>query len=64
MEYVIQEFMSYLEVVRAFFAFDTARLADTDMIVRLSLQALLLCGSAFFSGSETALFSLSRLDLQ
>jgi CBS domain containing-hemolysin-like protein len=64
MEYLIQEFMSYLEVVRAFFAFDTARLADTDMIVRLSLQALLLCGSAFFSGSETALFSLSRLDLQ
>jgi CBS domain containing-hemolysin-like protein len=32
--------------------------------VRLCLQVLLLCGSAFFSGSETALFSLSRLDLQ
>jgi CBS domain containing-hemolysin-like protein len=34
------------------------------MIVRLGVQGLLLCGSAFFSGSETALFSLSRLDLQ
>jgi len=45
-------------------AFDTARLAEPDMIARLSLQALLLFGSAYFSGSETALFSLSRLDLQ
>jgi CBS domain containing-hemolysin-like protein len=50
--------------MQAFFAFDTARLGDPDMIIRLCLQALLLCGSAFFSGSETALFSLSRLDLQ
>lgn len=34
------------------------------MLVRLALQLVLLCGSAFFSGSETALFSLSHLDLQ
>ncbi len=49
---------------KAFLLFDTARLAEPDMIVRLAIQAMLLCGSAFFSGSETALFSLSRLDLQ
>ena len=34
------------------------------MMFRIGLQILLLCASAFFSGSETALFSLSRLDLQ
>lgn len=34
------------------------------IIARLVLQVALLCGSAFFSGSETALFSLSKLDLQ
>ncbi|MCP5365943.1 MAG: DUF21 domain-containing protein [Hyphomicrobiales bacterium] len=34
------------------------------MIVRLCLQAVLFAVAAFFSGSETALFSLSRLDLQ
>jgi CBS domain containing-hemolysin-like protein len=34
------------------------------MIVRIAIQLLLLLASAFFSGSETALFSLSRLDLQ
>lgn len=45
-------------------AFDTARLAEPEMVVRLVLQVLLLMGSAFFSSSETALFSLSRLDLQ
>ncbi|MBT8421244.1 MAG: hemolysin family protein [Gammaproteobacteria bacterium] len=45
-------------------AIDPARLAEPDMIFRLCLQVLLLLGSAFFSGSETALFSLSRLDLQ
>ena len=64
MEFLLQDIAQYLDAVKVFFAFDTSRLADTDMIVRLCLQALLLCGSAFFSGSETALFSLSRLDLQ
>ncbi|MDH3241948.1 MAG: hemolysin family protein [Alphaproteobacteria bacterium] len=34
------------------------------MIVRIIAQVLLLCVSAFFSGSETALFSLSRVDLR
>ena len=54
----------YWDRLAAFLAFDTARLAEPDMIARLALQVLLFGCSAFFSGSETALFSLSRLDLQ
>ncbi len=50
--------------LQAFFMFDPARLTEPEMILRLTLQVLLLLGSSFFSGSETALFSLSRLDLQ
>jgi len=46
------------------FAFDTARLSEPDVIIRIFIQVALLLCSAFFSGSETALFSLSRLDLQ
>jgi putative hemolysin len=64
MDGLIQDLGLYWEATKAFFAFDTARLGEPDMTIRLSFQALLLCGSAFFSGSETALFSLSRLDLQ
>ena len=45
-------------------AIDTARLADWDILVRLILQAVLFLCSAFFSSSETALFSLSPADLQ
>lgn len=47
-----------------YFAFDPVELGQADMIVRLSLQLFLLIGSAFFSGSETALFSLSDVDLE
>ena len=64
MDGLIQELAMYWAATKDFFVFDTARLSEPDMIVRLCFQALLLCGSAFFSGSETALFSLSRLDLQ
>ena len=46
------------------FAFNPALLTTPDMLLRLALQLLLLVCSAFFSSSETALFSLSRLDLQ
>ena len=60
----MHELVLYWAAVKDFFAFDTSRLAEPDMFVRLTVQALLLIGSAFFSGSETALFSLSRLDLQ
>lgn len=45
-------------------SFDPAVLARTDMVIRLSLQGVLLVGSAFFSGSETALFSISDVDLE
>ena len=48
----------------AVLALDPEQLLQADMIFRIGLQILLLCASAFFSGSETALFSLSRLDLQ
>jgi putative hemolysin len=56
--------LEQLQVIFNSIAFDTARLAEPDMLLRLCAQALLLAGSAFFSGSETALFSLSQLDLQ
>ncbi|MGD9356862.1 MAG: CNNM domain-containing protein, partial [Chromatiales bacterium] len=45
-------------------AIDPAQLTEPDMLLRLLLQLFLLFASAFFSSSETALFSLSQLDLQ
>ncbi|QEG00370.1 Magnesium and cobalt efflux protein CorC [Stieleria maiorica] len=47
-----------------YFAVDTSQVFQTDMLLRYLIQLLLLCGSAFFSGSETALFSLSHVDFQ
>ena len=47
-----------------FFALDAARALEPDMLVRYGIQVLLLCGSAFFSGSETALFALTHVDLE
>ncbi|MBF0382804.1 MAG: HlyC/CorC family transporter [Magnetococcales bacterium] len=38
--------------------------ANLELVIRIALQIILLVFSAFFSGSETALFSMSRLDLQ
>ena len=64
MESIFQEIFQQWEAIKAFFAFDGARLSEPDMIFRLGIQVFLLSASAFFSGSETALFSLSRLDLQ
>ena len=37
---------------------------DLELTLRCIFQLILLAASAFFSGSETALFSLSRIDLQ
>ena len=37
---------------------------DLELILRIILQVALLSGSAIFSGSEAALFSLSRIHLQ
>ena len=50
--------------VTDYLRFDVSLLAEPTMIARLVVQAALLVASAFFSGSETALFSLSKLDLQ
>lgn len=40
------------------------RLLQLDMLARIILQVWLFFASAFFSGSETALFSLTKFDLQ
>ncbi len=37
---------------------------NLELILRVVLQVVFLVSSAVFSGSETALFSLSRIDLQ
>lgn len=64
MESAFQEVTGLWQAVLALLAFDPARLLETDMIIRIVLQCLLLVASAFFSSSETALFSLSRLELR
>ena len=46
------------------FVWGTVHAANPELVIRVLFQILLLVMSAFFSGSETALFSLSRLDLQ
>jgi CBS domain containing-hemolysin-like protein len=50
--------------VADFLLIDTAPATRPDMLVRYGIQAVLLCLSSFFSGSETALFSLSHVDLR
>jgi putative hemolysin len=61
---MMSQMTSFLNAVGDTLAFDAARLLEPDILVRLVLQFFLLAGSAFFSSSETALFSLSQLDLQ
>ena len=63
-DWMLRELASSTETLSAFLTPDLVRIGDPDIVARLALQALLLVGSAYFSGSETALFSLSRLDLQ
>ncbi|SHE21714.1 hemolysin family protein [methanotrophic endosymbiont of Bathymodiolus puteoserpentis (Logatchev)] len=51
----------------AFWTFITPKnspMDDPEVLVRIVVQVFLLIGSALFSSSETALFSLSRIDLQ
>lgn len=50
--------------ILSFLAFDPSILLEPDMVIRLILQGVLFCCSFFFSGSETALFSLSPLDIR
>lgn len=57
MEAIWLEFVNLMTI-------DSERLLQADMIARIILQIGLLIASAFFSGSETALFSLSRFNLQ
>lgn len=64
MDQLLLQLGQHWQSVVDFFTFDTALLAQPDMIVRLVIQLCLLVCSAFFASSETALFSLSRLDLQ
>lgn len=64
MEQFLLQLGQHWQSVVEFFAFDAALLSEPDMIVRICVQLCLLVCSAFFSSSETALFSLSRLDLQ
>jgi len=64
MEQVLSDLSLWWASVVGFLTVDTARLSEPDMMLRLGVQLFLLLGSAYFSGSETALFSLSRLDLQ
>ena len=64
MQPFFQTIGEYWQNLGAFFAFDSSLLVEPSMILRLVLLGMLLFCSAFFSGSETALFSLSRLDLQ
>lgn len=54
------EFVTALSELAA----DPPRILQLDMLLRILIQILLFSASAFFSGSETALFSLSRFDLQ
>jgi len=64
MEWILNFAQAYWGSLKEVFAFDVELLFEPGMIALLVLQVFLLCCSAFFSGSETALFSLSRLDLQ
>ncbi len=64
MQPLFQTIGEYWQSLGAFFAFDATLLAEPSMVLRLALLGILLFCSAFFSSSETALFSLSRLDLQ
>ncbi|MDA1370328.1 MAG: hemolysin family protein [Proteobacteria bacterium] len=56
-------FVEFLDTINAVAA-NPPRFLQLDMLLRILLQVLLFCLSAFFSGSETALFSLSKFDLQ
>jgi CBS domain containing-hemolysin-like protein len=53
-----------MEELRALYETLDLGSVNWELLLRVAFQALLLMGSAVFSGSETALFSLSRIDLQ
>jgi len=53
-----------MDEIKAFFDTLSFNIENVELVVRIAFQVLLLVSSAVFSGSETALFSLSRIDLQ
>jgi CBS domain containing-hemolysin-like protein len=64
MESIIGKFEQQLGALSGYLAFDPGLLAGPELVLRLVLLGLLLMASAFFSSSETALFSLSRIHLR
>jgi len=64
MEPYLTEITQQALVFWAFIVPDTSLIDDPEVLIRLVVQVFLLIGSALFSSSETALFSLSRIDLQ
>lgn len=64
MEWLLEEASYLWSSITHALAFDPARLLEPELITRLALQVVLMFGSAFFSSSETALFSLSRIELR
>lgn len=64
MEGILQDIGTVWSAFLQTLAFDPALLQQPEMLFRITLQVMLLFASAFFSGSETALFSLSRLELR
>lgn len=53
-----------MEQLHWFWEHSIPSFAEMELWLRITFQVLLLASSAIFSGSETALFSLSRIDLQ
>ncbi len=64
MDWFVRESSNIWSAFASALAFDPARLLEPDLMIRIVLQILLMIGSAFFSSSETALFSLSRIELR
>lgn len=57
MENIVQLFSDLWTTLAELLTFESAKLLEPEMVLRLMLQCLLLVASAFFSSSETALFS-------
>lgn len=64
MENYLIEITQQTAVFWAFITPTISPMDDPEVLIRLVVQVFLLIGSALFSSSETALFSLSRIDLQ